>query len=451
VDLVARYELLLAWCGWRWWIPIDCGGQHQHCSCTTSAMTAVAAVSAAVRSDDRTNDGIDGDDDVSGELSVVAAAETTSLLSVDHRDRSNSQVGTELDGTTAGGSDGSPNTQNIPKGIALQLLATMLFALSHVRCSSLAFRRELLPSDLLLHRCTAAQASIKQLGRVHPNLSVLVPLWMRYCIFVWFAVPVSTRCSRAKLRSTWRTNAPRLQLMRSFLNVGEVGLIYAAVPHLPLADANAVMALMNIIVVLLAALPPLREPLGWQRALCVLGGFSGSLLIFKPGSGTFSSWSLVVLLSSTLAAVMIVMTRVNARYDSSDTILLWTALLALLWTSLAMPFIGWSSISPVGLALIATAGFGSTAGDYLWIAAVSIAPASVLMPFQYSMFVWACVWGFTAFDEEPGSLTILGAVIIAGAGILSWHFERRHKHGADVASIDNDSMMTAPSCSITAR
>ena len=134
------------------------------------------------------------------------------------------------------------NKENIPKGIMLQLLACGMFAASH--------------------------ASIKQLGVVHPELSVLVPLWLRYCIFVWFAVPVSTRCSKKKLRATWRTKAPVLQLIRSFLNVVEVGLIYLAVPHLPLADANAVMAMMNIIVTLLAALSPLREHLGCRRACC---------------------------------------------------------------------------------------------------------------------------------------------------------------------------------------
>jgi drug/metabolite transporter (DMT)-like permease len=314
------------------------------------------------------------------------------------------------------GSDDDPpeqapvNTQDIPKGIALQILATMLFALSH--------------------------ASIKELGVIHPELTVLVPLWLRYCIFVWFAVPVATRCSRAKLRATWRTRAPVLQLCRSFLNVAEVGLIYVAVPHLPLADANAVMALMNIIVTLLAAMPCiLGEHLGLRRAACILGGFCGSLLIFRPGVGVFNPWSLVVLLSATLAAIMIVMTRVNARYDSSDTILLWTALLALLWTSLAMPFYiglyGWPSISLFGLGLVATAGLASTIGDYLWIAAVSIAPASVLMPFQYAMFAWACAWGYVIFEETPSSLTTVGAVMIAGAGILSWRFEQQESKRRD--------------------
>ena len=92
------------------------------------------------------------------------------------------------------------------------------------------------------------QASIKELGRSHPTIPVWVPLSLRYCIFVVFAIPVATRCTAAGLRAACRTKAPWLQLGRSILNVAEVGLIYVAVPHLPLADANAVMALMNIMV-----------------------------------------------------------------------------------------------------------------------------------------------------------------------------------------------------------
>ena len=41
------------------------------------------------------------------------------------------------------------------------------------------------------------------------------------------------------------------------------------------------------------------------------------------------------------------------------------------------------------------------------------------------MFMWACLYGYFAFDEIPSELTIFGAMMIAGCGILSWHFEQK--------------------------
>ena len=54
-----------------------------------------------------------------------------------------------------------------------------------------------------------------------------------------------------------------------------------------------------------------------------------------------------------------------------------TACLALLWTSPAIPLV--LGVPLQGLGLMCIAGFASTVGDYLWIAAVSMAPASVLV------------------------------------------------------------------------
>ena len=50
---------------------------------------------------------------------------------------------------------------------------------------------------------------------------------------------------------------------------------------------------------------------------------------------------------------------------------------------------------------MAAAGLLSTLGDYLWIAAVSMAPASTLMPFQYAMFAWACLLDLALFGAVP--------------------------------------------------
>lgn len=76
--------------------------------------------------------------------------------------------------------------QNIPQGVVLQVCATLLFASSH--------------------------GSIKQLGKAHPEITVVLPLWIRYIIFVTFATTVATRCSAAGLGQVWRTRAPGLQV-----------------------------------------------------------------------------------------------------------------------------------------------------------------------------------------------------------------------------------------------
>ena len=47
---------------------------------------------------------------------------------------------------------------------------------------------------------------------------------------------------------------------------------------------------------------------------------------------------------------------------------------------------------------------------------LKLAPASVVVPYQYSMIVWAVIFGFVVFGDVPSIATIVGAVIIIGAG-----------------------------------
>ena len=47
---------------------------------------------------------------------------------------------------------------------------------------------------------------------------------------------------------------------------------------------------------------------------------------------------------------------------------------------------------------------------------LKLAPASVVVPYQYSMIVWAVMFGFVVFGDVPSIATIVGAAIIIGAG-----------------------------------
>ena len=47
---------------------------------------------------------------------------------------------------------------------------------------------------------------------------------------------------------------------------------------------------------------------------------------------------------------------------------------------------------------------------------LKLAPASVVVPYQYSMIVWAVMFGYFVFGDVPPVSTIAGAAIIIGAG-----------------------------------
>jgi drug/metabolite transporter (DMT)-like permease len=48
---------------------------------------------------------------------------------------------------------------------------------------------------------------------------------------------------------------------------------------------------------------------------------------------------------------------------------------------------------------------------------LKLAPASVVVPYQYSMIVWAVIFGFVVFGDVPSWATIVGAAIIIAAGL----------------------------------
>jgi drug/metabolite transporter (DMT)-like permease len=53
-----------------------------------------------------------------------------------------------------------------------------------------------------------------------------------------------------------------------------------------------------------------------------------------------------------------------------------------------------------------------------------------VVPYQYSMIVWAVIFGFVVFGDVPSIATIVGAAIIIGAGFYIYLRERDLGRGA---------------------
>ena len=86
--------------------------------------------------------------------------------------------------------------------------------------------------------------------------------------------------------------------------------------------------------------------------------------------------------------------------------------------------IGWVTPSWSSLGLFFAAGAISVCALLCVNRSLKLAPASLVVPYQYTMILWAVTFGYLVFGDMPSLPMALGAVIIIGAGLYIFLRER---------------------------
>lgn len=210
-----------------------------------------------------------------------------------------------------------------------------------------------------------------------------------------------------------RLERPGLHLLRVVLSTLEVAAFFVAVRYLPLADVITFYLASPIFVTALSALV-LREQVGWRRWCAVGVGFCGVLIAMQPSAQTITWPALIALGGSTCFAILMLITR--SLRGASDVVLASSQFIGtLVFGALLLPF-GWVMPSLSGFGLFALAGAISVGALLCVNRSLKLAPASVVVPYQYSMIVWAVMFGYVVFGDVPTVATLIGAAIIIGAG-----------------------------------
>lgn len=210
---------------------------------------------------------------------------------------------------------------------------------------------------------------------------------------------------------------PRLwiHVLRVICATIEIGCFYWAVTLLPLADVMTYYLAGPIYVTAMSALF-LRERVGWRRWTAVLVGFAGVLVALGPGAGTASLPALIAIAGSFSYAVLMLATR-SVASASGTTLITWQTLGAFGLGLALLPF-GWVTPSAVDLGLMALLGIVAMAGHVCVNRSLAKAPASVVVPFQYTLIIWVVLFGYLAFGDVPGPHLIAGATLIVGSGLF---------------------------------
>jgi drug/metabolite transporter (DMT)-like permease len=278
------------------------------------------------------------------------------------------------------------------QGIALFLLAVLLFSIMDTMAKELSTRQD-----------------------------ALQVVWARYTGQTVCAVAILL----PRLRQHLATDLMWLQLLRSALLFGATLFFFIALGQLQFAEATAIFQIAPLVITILSVVV-LAESVGPRRWFGVLAGLVGALVIIRPGSEVFSVYALFSAIAAVSFAGYSIATRFLGHGESPYTSLLYTTLVGTLVASLALPFF-WSP--PQGPDWLLMAGMGAVGlvGQLCLILALGQAPVSILAPFVYLGLAFNAVWGFALFAEVPDRWTVTGAAIIVGAGLYVWHRETRAK------------------------
>ncbi|MGH6618591.1 MAG: DMT family transporter [Alphaproteobacteria bacterium] len=257
---------------------------------------------------------------------------------------------------------------------------------------------------------------------IAPEVDPLEIAFFRNVLGLIFLAPVFLRYGLEPLRTTQF----RMHFWRAAINLVNMVTYYMGLRLTPLAEATALNFTAPLFATVLAT-AFLGEKLRLWRALALAAGFTGALVIVRPGFEALNPGALLVIFSAVLWGGIMVMIKLIGRTESSLTITLWVLILM---TAMSFPpaLFVWQWPTATQFAWLTYIAVTGTIGQLMLAQALKEAEATAIMPVDFSRLIWAAVTGYFAFGEVPDVFTWTGGVMIfASATYIALREKKLHK------------------------
>ncbi|MFJ5160771.1 DMT family transporter [Pantoea sp. NPDC088449] len=233
--------------------------------------------------------------------------------------------------------------------------------------------------------------------------------------------------------------------IRGFSGTGGMYFNYLALVYISLADATALSYAAPLFTVILAAML-LKERVRMSRWVAVVVGLSGIVIMLSSSlsasgalfsGGTRDATASLGVAFALLAALCSATSNVQIRFlngiEKPGAIVFYFSLMTTL-IGLATALFGWTTPNALQLLLLVGCGLFGGLAQILVTLSLRYADASLLAPFDYTTLVWSMLIGYLFLHSLPGSTTLLGASVVALAGIFAVWRENRQRKLAMVSS-----------------
>ena len=244
------------------------------------------------------------------------------------------------------------------------------------------------------------------------ELSFFQITWARYFFTVFWTLPFMYFFFRRNLK--W-TEKPKLQFFRGLTLFSANICFFYSISIISMAKA---LTLAFVAPLITTALSPffLGEKVGFRRWSAVIIGFTGTLVVIRPGFLEFNLATLAALGTGCFYGVYLVITRKLHSADSPLLTLLFTGVVGAIIGSFFVPIV-WINPSIVQWSWLAIMGIFACLGHILLIYSLKYADASKLAPFGYFEIVTNIILGYYVFNNFPDIWTFIGLIIIISSGI----------------------------------
>lgn len=220
-----------------------------------------------------------------------------------------------------------------------------------------------------------------------------------------------------------------LHVIRNCSHFAGQNLWFYAITVLPLTQVFALEFSLPLWVLLLSPIV-LGEKLTWPRVGAAGVGFIGILIVTRPGAAPFDPNLIFAALAALGFAGSAVFTRRLTRTESITCVLFW---LTVMQAVLGVGFSAWdgdvawpsAEIWP-WVMVVSVAGL---VAHFCLTKALSMAPATVVMPVDFARLPVIAVVGALVYGEAIDPIVLLGAVVIFGANYVNILYETRSTRG----------------------
>lgn len=226
-------------------------------------------------------------------------------------------------------------------------------------------------------------------------------------------------------RAMVRTQRTGLVLLRAACLAVASVLMGFALQRMPVAETTAIVYIIPVLVIILSG-PVLKEKVGAGAWIAVVLGFTGVMLIVRPGAG-LDPWGVAFALGNVAVSVGYnLLSRVLAHTERTMAMLFYTALVGAILFGIMLPWTLYGRApTPLQVFMFLSLGVAAWLGHYLFTQSYRYAPAALLAPMNYLHLLWALLLGWIVFQHDPGPIALVGMVLVALAGIVSAAMARR--------------------------